>query len=160
MSSPSAPTFAYHDNKYVSRTGRGTITRSNSFGRPGGDSSSPSDYPSTLDMVRWIEGPVERRNTTDEAYAYASYDDRLWMLSCGGAREEEGRRSRVGYGGTGVLRDLFDMGQFQWADRHKPSPVSLRAFRFTSAMGQELLRRIEGTETKVGTFSIILISLG
>ena len=99
---------------------------------------------------------MERRNTTEDAYAYASFDDRLWMLACAGAREEEGCRSRVGYGGTGVLRDLFDMGQFEWADRHKPAPASLRPIRYASAMGQELLRRIEGTEKKVSSFSIIL----
>jgi len=125
MSLPAAPTFTYHDNQYSSRTGRGVIVRTNSFGRADGSSNSSPNYPSPPEMVAWIEGPVERRDTTDDAYAYASYDDRLWMLACAGAREEEGRRSREGYGGTGVLRDLFDMGQYRWEDRHRPAPASL-----------------------------------
>ncbi len=155
-----APPFVHNGNQYVSARGRGSIPRKDSFGRPPGVGNTSHYYPTPAAMVAWVEGPVEERDNTDDAYAYASHDDRLWMLACAGARDEEERRSRAGYGQTGVLRDLFDMGQYQWSDFHKPSPASLRPIRYASAVGQELLKRIERMETKVGSFSIILISSG
>jgi hypothetical protein len=107
-------------------------------------------------MVAWIEGSVEAREGLFDAYANASNDDRLWMLACSGAREEDTRRRRAGYGNTRVLRDLFDMGQFQWTESQRPAPASLRPIRYASALGQELLRRIERVELKVSFVSLPL----
>ena len=83
LSSPSyTPMFNLHDNSYTSSTGRGSITRSDSFNRVPGSPGIAASYPDVGSMVAWSETPHDLRNTTDAAYRDASQDDRLWMLSC------------------------------------------------------------------------------
>jgi hypothetical protein len=100
-------------------------------------------------MVTWAEQVHALRRSTDPPYLNARFDDRLWMLACAGTREEADRRPREGYGNDSILRDLFRMGQLDWDDVERPSQGNTRSFRYTAALGQELLARIEATETKV-----------
>ena len=81
--------FTIHDNSYTSSTGRGSITRSDSFNRVPGSPGITATYPDIGSMVAWSETPHDLRNTTDTAYRDASQDDRLWMLSCAGVRGGE-----------------------------------------------------------------------
>jgi hypothetical protein len=74
------------------------------------------------------------------------------MLSCLGVVSEDRRKGRGGHGDTSVLRDLFRMGQLDWDEYQKPSPANTRSFRYTAALGQELLRRIERSEDRVYLF--------
>ena len=109
------PMFTFHDNSYTSSTGRGSITCSNSFTRVPGSPDIAATYPDVSSMVAWSETPHDLRSTTDTAYRDASQDDRLWMLSCAGARAGEARSGRRGFGNTQVLRNLLHMGQLDWA---------------------------------------------
>ena len=128
--------FTFHDNSYTSSTGRGSITRSDSFNRVPGSPGIAASYPDISSMVAWSETPHDLRNTTDAAYRDASQDDRLWMLSQ-------------------VLRNLLHMGQLDWAAHHKPAPHTTRSFRYTAALGEELLARIEASEDRVSVFWVI-----
>ena len=147
--------FTFHDNSYTSSTGRGSITRSNSFTRVPGSPGVAASYPDVSSMVAWSETPHDLRNTTDAAYRDASQDDRLWMLSCAGVRAGEARSGRRGFGSTQVLRNLLHMGQLDWAAHHKPAPHTTRSFRYTAALGEELLARIEASEDRVSVFWVI-----
>jgi hypothetical protein len=103
-------------------------------------------------MVEWAQKEEGARLASDDTYLNSSHDDQLFMLSCLGVLQEERRRGRVGHGNTSVLRDLFRMGQHDWAEFQKPSPANTRSFRYTAALGQELLTRIERTEDRVPLF--------
>ena len=147
--------YSLHDNRYSSNRRPGTIRRSVSFGRFPGNPVLPYPYPSPGDMVGWAESPDETRLASTDAYHHASFDDRLWMLSCRGVRAQELRAGRGGYGDTSVLNSLFQMGQWDWPEAQKPSPPVVRSIRFSAALGQELLRRIELSEDRVCCFWLI-----
>lgn len=98
---------------------------------------------------------METRSASADDFANASYDDQLWMLSCVGARAEAARMGRGGYGDTSVLYALFAMGLYNWSEVEKPSSANVRPFRYTAVLGQELLRRIELTEDRVGCLWLI-----
>ena len=133
--------FALHDNSYTSSRGCGSISHSDSFTRIPGSPGIASDYPSTSSMVAWAE------NT--------SQNDRLWMLSCAGVRAGEDRTGQRGFGNTQVLRNLLHMGHLDWAAHHKPAPHTIQSFRYSAALGEELLARIEASEDRVSVFQVI-----
>ena len=147
--------YSLHDNVYTSSRGSGSITRNDSFNRLPGSPGAASVYPDASSMVAWAEKPHELRQTTDTAYCDASQDDRLWMLSCAGVRAGEGRTERRGFGNNQVLRNLLHMGQLDWAVHHKPAPHTTRSFRYTAALGEELLARIEASEDRVSVFWVV-----
>jgi hypothetical protein len=103
-------------------------------------------------MVAWAQKEEGARLASDDTYLYCSHDDQLFMLSCLGVLQEERRKGRGGHGNTSILRDLFRMGQLDWDDFQKPSPANTRSFRYTAALGQELLTRIEKSEDRVLLF--------
>ena len=108
-----------------------------------------ANYPEAPDMVRWIEGTWEYRNPTDPAYDTACSDDRLWMLTCQGARAEENRwgvrRNREG----DVLRSLFRMGQYTWTGPQTLDASGIRSLWYTAAVGQEILAIVEDVDVRV-----------
>ena len=147
--------FTIHDNSYTSSTGCGSITHSDSFNHVPGSPGIAASYPNVGSMVAWSETPHDLRNTTNAAYRDASQDDRLWMLSCAGVQAGEDQAGRRGFGTTQVLRHLLHMGQLDWAAHHKPAPHTIRSFRYSAALGEELLTRIEASEDKVSVFWVI-----
>ena len=155
MANVSGLLYSLNDNQYSSNNRPGTIRCSPSFGRFPGNPVLPYPYPSPGAMVGWAESPDETRLASTEAYHHASYDDWLWMLSCRGVRAQELRAGRGGYGDTSVLNSLFRMGQWDWPEAQKPSPPVVRSIRYSAALGQELLRRIELSEDRVCCFWLI-----
>ena len=147
--------FTIHDNSYTSSTGHGSITRLDSFNRVPGSPGIAASYPNIGSMVAWSETSHDLRSTTDAAYRDASQDDRLWMLSCAGVRAGEAQAGRRGFGSTQVLRNLLHMGQLDWAAHHKPAPHTIQSFRYSAALGEELLTRIEASEDRVSVFWVI-----
>ena len=147
--------FTIHDNSYSSSTGRGSITRHDSFACVPGSPGVAASYPDVGSMVAWSETPHDLRHTTDVAYRDASQDDRLWMLSCAGVWAGEDRAGRRGFGSTQVLRNLLHMGQLDWAAHHKPAPHTIRSFQYSAALGEELLARIEASEGRVSVFWVV-----
>ena len=152
--------FTLHDSSnYTSNTGRGTVRRSlSSSTLPVGIELS-AGYPAVRELVAWAEAPHETQSLLAEAFLNATNDDRLWMFACSGARAEEARRRRTDLATSSQLRFLFDIGQFDWAEHHQPSPATTRSFRYTAAIGQELLRRIETSEDRVSVFWVILLKV-
>ena len=47
------------------------------------------------------------------------------------------------------------MGQLDWAVHHKPAPHTIQSFRYSVALGEELLARIEASEDRVSVFWVI-----
>jgi hypothetical protein len=139
--------YQLSSDRYMSNNGHGSIHRrpSNSclVGRP--DFGRP--YPAPETMVAWAESLDSL--PSEDVYCDASHDDQLWMLTCRGVQSQNRRRGRVGHGNTAILNDLFRLGQFDWEEWQKPSPANTRAFRYTAALGQELLSRIERAEDRV-----------
>ena len=54
-----------------------------------------------------------------------------------------------------VLRSLFQMGQLDWAVHQKSAPATIQSLRYSAALGQELLARIEATKDRVSVFWVI-----
>jgi hypothetical protein len=109
-------------------------------------------------MAAWAQTEDGARVASNETYVRSSFDDRLFMLSCLGVVSEDRRKGRGGHGDVSVLRDLFRMGHLDWDEYQKPSPANIRSFRYTAALGQELLRRIERTEDRVQLFGSVILS--
>jgi hypothetical protein len=144
--------YVVEGNNFKCTHSSGFVHRRPSSGRLAGGPVPPVDYPSLGEMVAWAQSEDGGRVASDERYVRSSFDDRLFMLSCLGVVSEDRRKGRGGHGDTSVLRDLFRMGQLDWDEYQKPSPANTRSFRYTAALGQELLRRIERSEDRVYLF--------
>ena len=112
-----------------------------------------ADYPDAADMVRWAEGPMDQRDPTKKAFHDACNDDRLWILTCQGARAELDRwgvrRNREG----DVLRGLFQMGHYSWRGPQTLDANNIRSIRYSAAIGMELLTYIEGVDQRVSLWN-------
>ena len=141
--------FSLNGRQYTSNLGLGSINRPNTPASLFGSPNLVADYPDVADMVHWAEGPMDQRDPTKEAFHNACNDDRLWILTCQGARAELDRwgvrRNREG----DVLRGLFQMGQYSWRGPQTLDANSIRSIRYSTAIGMELLTYIEGVDQRV-----------
>jgi len=144
--------YGVTSESFIATQGRGSVHHRPSNRHLAGNPVPSDHYPSILDMVEWAQKEDGVRVASDDSYVHCTIDDRLFMLSCLGVVSEDRRKGRGGHGDTTVLRDLFRIGQFDWAEYQKPSPANTRSFRYTAAISQELLRRIELSEDRVNLF--------
>ena len=92
---------------------------------------------------------MDQRDLTKKAFHDACNDDRLWILTCQGARAKLDRwgicRNREG----DVLRSLFQMGHYSWRGPQTLDANSIQSIRYSAAIGMELLTYIEGVDQRV-----------
>jgi uncharacterized protein YukE len=148
--------YVVENNSFQATHRPGFVNRRPSNGRLAGGLIPLADYLSIGEMVAWAQKEDGVRVAGDATYVGCSFDDRLFMLACLGVVSEDKRKGRGGHGDTTVLRDLFRMGQLDWDEFQKPSSANTRSFRYTAALCQELLKRIERSEDRVQLFGSIL----
>ena len=80
--------FSLNGRQYTSNIGLGSINRPNTPASLFGSPNLVADYPDAVDMVHCAEGPMDQRDLTKKAFHDACNDNRLWILTCQGARAE------------------------------------------------------------------------
>ena len=107
--------------------------------------NSSLPYPDGQLMVTWATSSDWLR--TIDTFKSLSNDDALFALSIKGHTKCERcwLRGMSDLRGP-VLTRLLGMGRYDWREPNPPPEFAIRCFRYSAALGSELLRQVEGWE--------------